>query len=89
MNKYRRLVDEYAYPGFRSLSKVKIHSDKPDARIITLRRRQKKMYVAAAVRNAILFTTERSDLYVTFPVEMPKFILRLRYAGSNAKSAAK
>jgi hypothetical protein len=89
MNKYKRLVNEYAYHGFRPLSKVEVHPDIPDARIITLRRRQKKAYVAAAVKHTMPIMIRKQGLSVIFPVEMPGFILKLRYAGLSARFAAK
>ena len=89
MNKYQRLVNEYAYPGFRPLLKVQIFPGRPDSRIITLRRRQKKMYVAAVAKPIIHFTTGRPSLSGIFPVEMPLYILKLKYDESSVRSAAK
>jgi hypothetical protein len=88
MNKYQRLVNEYAYPGFRPLSRVQIYPGKIDARIITLRRRQKKTYAAAVVKGIIHFTIGRTSLFGIFPVEMPVFTLELKYGESNARYAA-
>ena len=39
----------YSFPGFRALSRLKEEPDDPGARIIVLRRRQKKLPVPVAV----------------------------------------
>ena len=44
MKKRKRLVEEYAYPGFRPLLTVEKHPLDDGARVISLRRRQKKHY---------------------------------------------
>lgn len=79
MKKRKRLVDEYEYPGFRPLSTVKIHPDMPDARIITLNRRQKKQYADIVGRYITHFTIERCDLYRTFHAVTHEYTLRLRF----------
>lgn len=89
MNEYKRLTDEYAYPGFRPMQKVRIHPDKPGARIITLRRRQKKLYAGAVGRLITHFTTGRQDLCGIYPAEMHRYILKLRYDESDAGRAVK
>jgi hypothetical protein len=89
MGKYKRLVDEYAYPGFRPLSRVRAHPYKEDTRIITLRRRQKKLYVEHAAQHLMYFMTENFVLSAISPVVMHGFILKLKYAVSCAGSAVK
>ena len=89
MKEYKRLVDEYTYPGFRPLSKVRIHPDKANARIITLRRRQKKQYAGVARHLTIHFTTGRESLCAIYPVETHRYILKLKYDESNAEYAVK
>ena len=74
MEKYKRLADEYAYPGFRPLSRVRIHPDKQEARIITLRRRQKKLYAVFAGQFIIHFMTGNFALSGISLVEMLRFI---------------
>ncbi len=76
MRKYKNLVDEYAYPGFRPLSRVVKHPDKSDALIITLRRRQKKQYVEYAEQSIIHFMIENFGLLEISLAETPKFILK-------------
>ena len=51
------LKDLYSFPGFRALVRLKAHPEDPDARIVTLRRRQKKVFVPAATMfNAAIMT---------------------------------
>jgi hypothetical protein len=37
------LKDLYSFPGFRALAKLTPHPEDPDARVVTFRRRQKKV----------------------------------------------
>lgn len=48
MKKIKKLLDVYAYPGFRPLSAIKGKFGDNKARIITLVRRQKKLCAGAA-----------------------------------------
>ena len=77
-NKYR-LVDEYKYLGFRPLSKVQAHSHFSDARVIVMRRRQKKLYAAVAAQDTIHTTTSHYALSVIDHAAMPVYILRSRF----------
>ncbi len=76
MRKYNSLVDEYAYPGFRPLSRIVKHPNKSNALIITLRRRQKKQYVESAEQCITPFMIENSGLLEISLAEMPRFILK-------------
>jgi len=89
MRKTRRLVDKFAYPGFYPLSKVTQHPTIEDGRIITLRRLQKKLYVAFAEQFITHGMIEKSGLSEIYRVEMPKSISKLKYAVSSARSVAK
>jgi len=79
MEKRQRLVDEYRYPGFRPLSTIRNHPNDPDARIITMRRRQKKLYAEVAGRLIIRSMTERQGSSETFHAEIPEYTLKLRF----------
>lgn len=59
MKKRKRLVEEYAYPGFRPLLTVGQHPLDEDARIISLRRRQKKTFLFVVKKNITPFMIER------------------------------
>ena len=76
-NKFR-LVDEYKYPGFHPLSKVKVHPWLTDARVIVMRRRQKKLYADVAGQYTIHTTTRHYASCVTDHAAMHEYILRSR-----------
>lgn len=61
--KRRRLVDAYAFPGFRPLATVQGVFGDPKARLITLIRRTKKLSAAAAAWRIAPGTTARGDGY--------------------------
>ncbi len=46
MGEIKRLLDEYRFPGFRPVAKIKGEFWDPKALIITLKRSQKKQHVA-------------------------------------------
>lgn len=89
MIKRKRLVDEYEYAGFRPLSTIKKHPTNPNARIITLRRRQKKQSVAVADQFISNSTIENYGLSATCPVAMQRYTLKSRSVVYNAWSAGK
>ena len=51
------LKDLYSFPGFRALVRLKPRAEDPDARVIALRRRQKKAFVPVAVISKKVFMT--------------------------------
>ena len=89
MEKRQRLVDEYKYPGFRPLSTIKNHPIDNDARIIVLRRRQKKLYVDVVANLITRFMTERHGLSAIYHAAMREYILRLKSDVLLARFAAR
>ena len=87
--KSQRLVDEYEFPGFRAFSKVHIHPLLADARIVILKRRQKKLFAAVVGLSIIHFMIGNGLLSVIFPVEMPEYFLGLKSAVSGAGNPGK
>jgi hypothetical protein len=75
-----RLIDEYRYPGFRPLTMVTHHPQDPGARIITLRRRQKKRYAGNAGPFIISFTIGKTASSETSPAVMRASTFKSRYA---------
>jgi len=59
MKKRKRLVEEYAYPGFRPLLTVEKHPLDDGVRVISLRRRQKKTFLAVVEKNITPSMIER------------------------------
>ncbi|OIP96996.1 hypothetical protein AUK40_04195 [Candidatus Wirthbacteria bacterium CG2_30_54_11] len=61
MKKIRRLLDEYRYPGFEPQATLNGVFGDPQARVITLVRRQKKQDAALAAGCAGAIMTKRCD----------------------------
>ncbi len=73
-------MDEYRFPGFRPVAKIKGKFGDPKARIITLKRRQKKQHVAIAEPFIKAIMIARQDLFVIYHVVVNGFIWRWIYA---------
>ena len=90
MCKSRRLVDEYAFPGFRPRTRVKGKPDDPGARVIILDRRQKKERCAVyAGEFTTVSMTARSGSSAICHAATLVFSLRWRYAVCVADDAAR
>jgi hypothetical protein len=87
MGKNRKLLDEYWIPGYRPMAKIKGIFGDPKARVITLRRTQKKQYAAVAEQHIEAITTRRRDAYGIFHAEMPGYIWKCTCGGSSARGA--
>ena len=89
MEKTKRLIAEYAFPGFRPASTVRTHPKRQHARIITLSRRQKKRSADPAGQRIELSTTVHANSSATWHVQMRTSISTSRSGVSNAGSAGK
>jgi len=89
MEKNRKLLDEYRFPGFRPMAKIKGIFGDPKARVITLRRTQKKRYATVAVQCIEAITTRRRDVYEICLAGMPEYIWKWKCGESNARGAGK
>jgi hypothetical protein len=89
MAKKRQLVDEYRFPGFRPQARIKGEFGDPKARIIRLKRSQKKRFVAVAGKRTELITTRRYDVFGIYHVGMQGFIWRWKYGGYCARGAGR
>ena len=89
MRKTKRLLDEYRFPGFDPSVKVKGKFGDPKARIITLKRRQKKQDVAVAVEYIEVIMTTKHDLFVICHVGACGFIWKWRYAVLSVSNVVK
>jgi hypothetical protein len=85
----RRLLDTYAFPGFRPQAAVKGVFGDPKARIVTLHRRAKKRAAGAAVARIGRGTTGRSGAFAIYPAAIPGSISSSRSDGSSARRAAR
>lgn len=86
MENITSLKDLYSFPGFKAQARLKPHAEHPGAMIVTLQRRQKKRFAAAA-RFAAAGMTIGEGLSVTLAPEILLFTWSLISAGSNAQSA--
>lgn len=78
--------DLYSFPGFRASVRLKPHPDHPGARVTTLKRRQKKLFVRAGKPSAV-GTTAGLKQFAILTREEHQFIWSSRSAGLNAESA--
>ncbi len=67
------------------MAKIKGIFGDSQARVITLKRIQKKQYAVVVEQHTAAITTRRQDAYGTFHVEMPGYIWKWKYGGSSAR----
>lgn len=84
----KSLVDEYRVPGFRTRAHVTGDAKDPSAFALTLVRRQKKPYAAAAERHIAAFTVDESDACVISIAESGRSTSYLSFAALTASGAA-
>ena len=86
MEKKRRLLDEYRFPGFSPRTEIKGMFGDSKARVIRLKRTQKKRYAGVVERFIGVIMTRRCVGYGIYPVEMHGFTWKWRcgeyYVGS-------
>ncbi len=80
---------QYAFPGFRPMAIVCKHPDRPDAMVITLQRRQKKLFADAAERFITPSTTAREGSFGMCHAPRWTSTLMLKSDESNAGRAGK
>src|SRR5450756_377385 len=79
MGKQRRLLDEYHFPGFRPRSEIQVIFGDPCARVIRLKRIEKKRSADVAVRQIGATTTRKCSRHGICPVGMPGYTWKRRY----------
>jgi hypothetical protein len=89
MGKKRKLLDEYRFPGFRPRAEIQGVFGDPKARVIKLKRTQKKQYAGVVARFIGVITTGRCDGYGIYHVEMHGYIWKWRFGGYYVGSAGK
>ena len=87
--KRKRLLDAYAFPGFRPLEMVKGIFGDHKARVITLVRRSKKHFAALVVERTPAGTTGRLGGFATCPVATRVFTWTSRSGAFIAGAAAR
>jgi hypothetical protein len=80
----KSLLDAYRFKGFTTKSKIKNHSCGPNALVIPLTRRQKKLFAGTVVRSITRGMTIESSRPVTFPQVIIKYFLNLKSVESFA-----
>jgi hypothetical protein len=83
MNKIKKLLDAYAFPGFRPLAIVKGKFGDNKARIVQLIRRQKKLYAVFAERFIKASMTGRSNWSGICPAATSGSICQWKRGGST------
>jgi hypothetical protein len=76
MGKKRRLLDEYQFSGFRPMSKIQGIFGDPRARVIRLKRTQKKLFADAVARLTVDTTTGKCNRHGIYPAGMPGYICK-------------
>lgn len=87
MNKHKRLYDEYRYAGFTPAVTVKGLFGDPKARILVLKRRQKKRYAPFAVDRTEAFTTTKYVAFGILVVATHECIWKWRFDASCVDTA--
>ena len=89
MGKKRRLLDEYQFPGFRPRSEIQGIFGDPKARVIRLKRTQKKRFADAVAQFIADTTTRKCNRHGICPAGMPGYIWKQRSGESTARSVAR
>ncbi len=89
MKNAKRLLDEYRFPGFRPVAKIKGKFGDSKALIIAIKRRQKKQHAAVAEQFIKVIMTTRHDLFVIYHVVASGFIWKWTSAESSAVNVVK
>lgn len=85
MNNQTSLKDLYSFHGFRAGVKLKPHPGHLGARVVTLKRRQKKVF-APADKSAADGTIPGVRQFATLTLAARRSILSSRFVVSNAES---
>jgi hypothetical protein len=89
MRKTKRLLDEYRFPGFRPVAKIKGKFGDSQARIIPLKRSQKKQPVPVVEQFIKVITIAKHDLFVICHVVASVYIWKWTYAALSVISMVK
>jgi hypothetical protein len=87
MDNKTSLKDLYSFPGFRALVRLKPHPEDADARVVALRRRQKKVFVPVAAMLKAAFTIAGYIAFVMSQAAARACMLSSSIAGYFAKGA--
>lgn len=89
MSKKRSLLDEYQFPGFRPKAGIQGVFGDPKARVIRLKRMQKKRFVDVVALFIEVITTKGCEGFEIYLVGMRGFIWKWRFGVFYVGSAGK
>jgi hypothetical protein len=89
MRKHKRLIDGYRFEGYEPSENLTGIFGDPKARVIHLKRREKKQSVHSAALRTKAITTGRRAACATSPAEICVSISNWRYAVWSAGGARK
>lgn len=78
--------DLYKFPGFRARATLKLHPEDQEGYIVTLERRQKKLFVPVVAQLHQGIVTGELILCETWMPEQPASILSLNIVGLPART---
>lgn len=85
--KKQRLSDAYRFPGFIPEHEIQTKNADDGARVIRMKRRQKKQFVQYADEVVVVTTIVENDKFVTCLAASFEYFLSLSYAGLNVRGA--
>ena len=89
MQKAKRLQDEYRFPGYRPQATIKGIFGDPEARVVVLRRRQKKRFAGVAATLNGVFTTAKPDESEIYRVVRNEYLWKWKSGEYSAKVVAR
>ncbi len=81
--KKQHLRDTYRFPGFIPAQEIQVDEMDDGARIIAMKRRQKKQCALSVGGHIVRIMTTEKDVLVTCPAEICGYISKSRYAASS------
>lgn len=89
MHRHKRLIDTYRFKGYSPDENLTGIFGDSKARVIHLKRLEKKQFVHYVELLTKVITTERHVEYAIFPMEICEFISTWRYGVFNAGDVRK
>lgn len=84
----KSLIDAYQFVGFKTSSAAKGKLQDKNARVLSLSRRSKKVFVTNVENYIEVFTTEKSNRFAIYPAVIDVSTWSLKFAEYFAKAQA-
>lgn len=81
----QHLKDAYRFPGFIPAQEIKADDLDDGARVIVMKRRQKKQRALSVNRHIVRIMTTEKDVLVTCPAEICGYTSKSRYVASSVR----